>query len=254
MRLKVLSYNIHKGFDIGNRLFVLRDIKTALKEMNADILFLQEVQGDHSSHKWKIDNWKTAAQFEYIADMVWDHHAYGKNAIYPQGHHGNAILSKFPIVKWHNHDLTLHKLEQRGLLHAEIDIPRMNGAKKKVHLFNTHINLLEAQRIRQVRMINEYVNKHTDGGIDSTLFVGDFNDWTNKVTKLVLKEFGFKEIFNELYGRYPATFPSRLPILSLDRVFYKNLKPVLSMTLKDGIWRKLSDHLPVYAEFEIEDF
>ena len=248
MRIKVLSYNIHKGFDIGNRLFVLKDIKTALKEMNADVLFLQEVQGDHSNHRWRIDNWKTAAQFEYIADMVWDHHAYGKNAIYPQGHHGNAILSKFPIVKWHNHDLTLHKLEQRGVLHAELAIPEL---KKSVHLFNTHINLLESQRIRQVQMINEYINKHIDGS-DHALFVGDFNDWTNKVTKLILKDFNFKEIFHELYGKFPATFPSRLPILSLDRVFYRNLKPVLSMTLKDGIWRKLSDHLPVYAEFEIE--
>lgn len=249
MRLRILSYNIHKGFDIGNRLFVLKEIKTALREMDADVLFLQEVQGDHSHQKWRIDNWKTAAQFEYIADTVWDHYAYGKNAIYPQGHHGNAILSKYPIMKWNNHDLTLHKLEQRGLLHAEILIP---DSGKKVHLLNTHINLLESQRLKQMRMVQDYTNNHIDK-LDPMLFVGDFNDWTKNVAKLAMKDFGLKEIFHELYGKFPATFPSRLPILSLDRVFYRNLKPIVSMTLKDGIWRKLSDHLPVYAEFEIEE-
>ncbi len=248
MKLKILSYNIHKGFNIGNRLFVLKEIKTALKEMDADILFLQEVQGDHSHKKWKIDNWKTAAQFEYLADTVWDHFAYGKNAIYPQGHHGNAILSKYPIMKWHNHDLSLHKLEQRGLLHAEIKIPALGG--KPIHLLNTHINLLEYQRIKQMRMIQDYTNNHINE-LESLLFVGDFNDWTKKAAKLVLKEFQMKEIFHELYGKFPPTFPSRLPVLSLDRVFYRHLKPVGSMTLKDGIWRKLSDHLPVYAEFEV---
>lgn len=247
MRLRILSYNIHKGFDIGNRLFILKEIKTALREMDADVLFLQEVQGDHSHKKWKIDNWKTAAQFEYIADTVWDHYAYGKNAVYPQGHHGNAILSKYPIVKWHNLDLSLHKLEQRGLLHAEVHIPSID---KKVHLFNTHINLLEYQRMQQMRLAQHYIKNHT-GEFEPSLFVGDFNDWTKSAAKFAQKEMGMKEIFCELYGKYPATFPSRLPVLSLDRVFYSNLKPIVSMTLKDGIWRRLSDHLPVYAEFEI---
>lgn len=247
MRLRILSYNIHKGFDIGNRLFVLKEIKTALREMDADVLFLQEVQGDHSHQKWKIDNWKTAAQFEYIADTVWDHYAYGKNAIYPQGHHGNAILSKYPIKNWHNHDLSLHKFEQRGLLHTEVTIPEIG---KTVHLMNTHINLLEHQRFKQIRMIHDYT-KNNINEMDPLLFVGDFNDWTKNVAKIVLSEFQMKEIFHELYGKFPPTFPSRLPLLSLDRVFYRNLKPVVSMTLKDGIWRKLSDHLPVYAEFEV---
>ncbi len=247
MRLRILSYNIHKGFDIGNRLFVLKEIKTALREMDADVLFLQEVQGDHSHKKWKIDNWKTAAQFEYIADTVWDHYAYGKNAIYPQGHHGNAILSKYPIMKWHNYDLSLHKLEQRGLLHAEVQIPKTG---QKVHLLNTHINLLEYQRIQQMRLCKGYIHQNIDE-LDPLLFVGDFNDWTKKTARFAKNEMHLKEIFDELYGKYPPTFPSRLPVLSLDRVFYRNIKPILSMTLKDGIWRKLSDHLPVYAEFEI---
>ncbi len=103
MKMRILSYNIHKGFSIGNRDFILNDIKQALRDLNADILFLQEVLGDHNDQKCKIPNWQTAIQFEYLADSVWPHFAYGKNAIYPEGHHGNAILSKFPITDWSNH-------------------------------------------------------------------------------------------------------------------------------------------------------
>jgi signal transduction histidine kinase len=75
----------------------------------ADVVFLQEIHGEHKGHQANLQDWPNEAQFEYLADSIWHHHAYGKNAVYPEGHHGNAILSKYPIKRWDNLDLTLHE-------------------------------------------------------------------------------------------------------------------------------------------------
>ena len=44
-------------------------------------------------------------QFEFLADSIWSHYAYGKNAIYQHGHHGNAILSELPFAISNNVDV-----------------------------------------------------------------------------------------------------------------------------------------------------
>src|SRR5262245_33783257 len=87
--LRLLSYNIHKGFASQNRKFVLRQIKEAIQIIPADIVFLQEVLGHHSRHGRKIKGWPTISQFEYLAETIWPHFTYGKNAVYTYGHHGN---------------------------------------------------------------------------------------------------------------------------------------------------------------------
>ena len=100
--LKVLTYNIHKGFSATNLRFILHEIKQSLRHVDADIVFLQEVHGERKISNNRFDNWPNSRQFEYLADQVWHHYAYGKNAIYKSGHHGNAILSKYPFLEWEN--------------------------------------------------------------------------------------------------------------------------------------------------------
>lgn len=243
MKLKILSYNIHKGFTIGNRDFILKEIRHALREMDADILFLQEVLGDHSENK--IPDWQTAIQFEYLADTVWPHFSYGKNAIYPEGHHGNAILSKFPIVDWSNHVISTNRLEHRGLLKTKIHIP---GIDREIILANTHLDLTQTGRDKQAKMIISHLLPDKDLPF---VLVGDFNDWNKKVSPMIEAQLGAKEVFQALHGRYPLTFPSFMPMLSLDRVFIHKLKAIEAMALTDSHWRKLSDHLPLYVEVEI---
>ena len=102
--LKVLTYNIHKGFNSTNRQFILHDIKESIRQVDADLIFLQEIHGERNISKNRFDDWPSNNQFEFLADEVWHHHAYAKNAIYKSGHHGNAILSKYPIVEWENID------------------------------------------------------------------------------------------------------------------------------------------------------
>ena len=89
--LSVLTYNIHKGFAIRNKAFTLHPIKNALADLQSTLIFLQEVQGEHQKKQKKIAEWPDEAQFEFIADELWPHYAYGKNAIYQ----GAQFLFKF---------------------------------------------------------------------------------------------------------------------------------------------------------------
>src|SRR5665647_3409505 len=79
--------------------------------LDVDIVFLQEVQGEHAHHAAHVLNWPVAPQYEFLADEVWQDYAYGRNAIYDQGHHGNAILSRFPIISAENQDVSAHRFE-----------------------------------------------------------------------------------------------------------------------------------------------
>lgn len=245
MKLKILSYNIHKGFNIGNRDFLLEQIRLALRETKADVLFLQEILGDHQDKKCKIPDWKTAIQFEYIADKVWPHFAYGKNAIYPEGHHGNAILSKFPIVEWQNQTISTNRFEQRGFLKTKVMIPEV---EKEIILCNTHLNLTQKGRDKQAEMIISNLAQENE---NQWILVGDFNDWNKKLSPRIESELGAKEVFKTLHGKYPPTFPSFMPVLSLDRIFVHKLTPVKAICLTASHWRNLSDHLPLYVEIEI---
>jgi endonuclease/exonuclease/phosphatase family metal-dependent hydrolase len=247
MIIRLLSYNIHKGFTIGNTDFILQQIRNAMREVNADVLFLQEVLGDHNDSRCRIPDWETAIQFEYLADTVWPHYAYGKNAVYSEGHHGNAILSKFPIVNWSNKLISTNRFEQRGLLKARVLVPQL---EREIILANTHLDLTQRGRDQQAEMIISDLRPDSD---TPWVLLGDFNDWNKKISGKIERELQAREAFKYLHGKYPATFPSILPMLSLDRVFMHKMKPIKAVTLRDGHWRKLSDHLPLYVEMELDE-
>src|ERR1700733_2671029 len=150
MRFRVLTYNMHKGFCFYSRQYVLRELRDAVRMVNADVVFLQEVLGFHppkAPPEIELSN-----QFEYLADEIWSHFAYGKNAIYSEGHHGNAILSKFPILSYDNINVSTNPLEQRGLLHAQV---QPDGKGAPLHLICLHLNLLESGRKVQLRRLIE---------------------------------------------------------------------------------------------------
>lgn len=247
MKIRILSYNIHKGFTITNSEFILNDIRKALRELNADILFLQEVLGHHDNKRCQIPDWETAIQFEYLADTVWPHFAYGKNAIYPEGHHGNAILSKFPIIDWSNHVISTNRFEHRGLLKAKVQIPQTG---KEILLANTHLDLTQRGRDQQAGVLIEHMSAEDKL---PWILVGDFNDWNKKISPRLENGLRAQEAFKHLHGKYPATFPSLFPVLSLDRIFIHKAQAITATTLTDSYWKKLSDHLPLLVEIEIPD-
>ena len=93
--LKVLTINIHKGFTAFNRRFILPELRDAVRTVSADIVCLQEVMGAHEVHPMHFENWPDTPHYEFLADTMWSDYAYGRNAVYPEGHHGNAVLSRF---------------------------------------------------------------------------------------------------------------------------------------------------------------
>lgn len=247
MKIKILSYNIHKGFSLANWRFTLHEIRNAIRETGADICFLQEVVGFHQLHSKKFSTWPSEAQFEFLADTVWDHFSYGKNAVFPSRHHGNAILSKFPILHTDNTDISTNKFERRGLLHCILEIP---GQDKKIHLYNTHLNLLDGSRQKQLGWIMDKM-KSVVQHQESIILAGDFNDWTGKLTIPLTKNLHLKECFHGKNGSHAKTFPSVFPLVSLDRVYFRNLHVSAQAVLDEPHWRQLSDHLPLFVEFEV---
>jgi len=117
MKLRVATYNIHKGV-MGLRPKVrIHDVRLALNAIDADIVFLQEVQ-DRNERMAKRKGYPEGTQLDYLCTGSYLHRAYGMNAVYPHGHHGNAIVSRHEIGVFLNHDISDHVLEKRGLLHA----------------------------------------------------------------------------------------------------------------------------------------
>jgi endonuclease/exonuclease/phosphatase family metal-dependent hydrolase len=244
MKLRILSYNIHKGFSVGNQKFVLGKIREALRSFPLDIIFLQEVLGAHDEHARLVEDWPLESQFEYLADTMWPHYAYGKNAIYEAGHHGNAILSRFPILEYSNHDISTNSLERRGILHAGIQIPE---AGCKLHCLNVHLNILHRSRKRQLEKLRQRITTIIPSD-EPYILAGDFNDWSSRASELMEESMGAQEVFRCTNGKHAATYPSRLPLLRLDRIYVRGFVPELARVLKGHPWKELSDHAPIYCE------
>jgi endonuclease/exonuclease/phosphatase family metal-dependent hydrolase len=243
-RVRILSYNIHKGFTAGNRSFVLRRMRDALREASPDLVFLQEVQGEHNHHAQVVEDWPETSQFEFLADEVWPHFAYGKNAVYSSGHHGNAILSRHPFTFWENIDISTNRMERRGLLHGVIEIP---GRREPLHAICVHLGLFESDRRHQITRICDRIESHVPHG-DPLVVAGDFNDWRQRASAPLQQVLEAKEAFLHKQGAHARTFPSWLPALRLDRVYFRGMDLHDAKCLAGKPWSELSDHVALWVE------
>ncbi|KJS08311.1 MAG: hypothetical protein VR73_05640 [Gammaproteobacteria bacterium BRH_c0] len=242
---KVITYNIHKGFNTGNQRFVLAQMRELLESEHADIVFLQEIHGETRRYKKKRGSFPDVPHFEYLADRLWPHYAYGKNAIYKKGHHGNAILSKFPFTFWENIDISDHVYASRSILHGIIELP---GRAVPLHTLCVHMGLLESERRRQLDTLMERIQSHIPRD-EPLLIAGDFNDWKSRIENRMEADLGVKELFVELTGRHAKTFPVWMPILPMDRIYYRGVTPAACTCLASGQWRTLSDHAALSGSF-----
>jgi endonuclease/exonuclease/phosphatase family metal-dependent hydrolase len=241
--LRVLSYNIHKGFSAGSRTFILGRIREAIRFVRADLVFLQEVLGQHEGFARRVREWPPEAQFDFMAANLWPHVAYGRNAVYTDGHHGNAILSRYPIIRLENIDVSTSRLEKRGLLHAVLDLPSLG---KPLHAICLHLGLFEGDRRHQLERLASRIDEQVPH--DEPLVVaGDFNDWRERASHALARSAGLVEIFERLHGRHARTFPTMFPFLRLDRIYFRGLRPLEASRLAGGHWRSLSDHAAVFA-------
>jgi endonuclease/exonuclease/phosphatase family metal-dependent hydrolase len=244
---RVLTVNTHKGFSFFNRKFILHELREAVRGVGADIVFLQEVLGTHALHPARHANWPEAPHYEFLADSIWSDFAYGRNAVYPSGHHGNAVLSKFPIERYENHDVSISGPEKRGLLHCVLHIP---GRALRLHAFCVHLGLQESHRRKQLELLLKIVER--DVPADAPLLIaGDFNDWRVRAHSVLKRCAGLREVFVHANGRAAKTFPARFPMLQLDRIYVRNAGVHKPVVLPRRPWSHLSDHAPLAAEITL---
>ncbi|MES2963240.1 MAG: endonuclease/exonuclease/phosphatase family protein [Bdellovibrionota bacterium] len=243
---RVLSYNIHKGFSLDRR-FVLNAIKQAIQSTSADLVFLQEVIGENTRHSKKVGDWPIQSQLEFLADTIFPHFAYGRNAVYTEGHHGNAIISCRPVTMYENIDISNNRFERRGLLHAVIESMQPGGAD--LHAICLHLDLFERGRVMQIERLVKRIHAHVPDG-SPLIIAGDFNDWRENASPILEAELGVKEVFTTLHGKHALSFPAWFPFLPLDRIYVRGLAPIQAKCFVEKPWDRLSDHGAVMAVFE----
>ena len=245
--LRVLTINTHKGFTALNRRFVLPELRDAIRAVGADLVFLQEVQGEHEHHAARHEHWPRAPHYEFLADSLWPQFAYGRNSVYPHGHHGNALLSRWPIVVQSNEAISAHAFETRGLLHAGVSLrPRM----PELHCINVHLGLLERGRQWQVRAMCERIRSEVPRNAP-LIVAGDFNDWRHHANRQLVDQLAVTEVFEAVKGRPARTFPSVLPLFRLDRIYSRGLDVIDARVHYAYPGRRLSDHAALAATFEL---
>ncbi|BDH46595.1 hypothetical protein TUM12370_26390 [Salmonella enterica subsp. enterica serovar Choleraesuis] len=243
LSLKIMTLNIHKGFSAFNRRFILPALRDAVTRVSADIICLQEVQGAHSLHATRVSNWPQTSHYQFLADTGWSEYAYGRNAIYPEGHHGNAVLSRLPITAWQNHDISITGHENRGLLHCELHPPGFGV----LHIICVHLGLHETHRKAQLLQLSEIINALPAD--QHVVVAGDFNDWRQRATSILSHHAGLKDAW-ATRKRPPRTFPVSFPLLRLDRIYVKNLNAT-PVALRRRDWSRLSDHAPLAVEVSL---
>jgi len=279
--IRVVSYNIHKGRSATGSRESFSDLRLGLYGMRPDLLFLQEVQG-RNQQRISLD-----AQHESLGAALCMNAAYGCNAVRAHTDHGNALLSRYPILSHENQDISDHKMEQRGLLHAVVNIKDV-----PVHCLVVHLGLFAGGRSRQVAALVDRIKRMVPEG-EPMLIAGDFNDWNNRLAPLFVQQLGLYEVFavaphgdtsprllrnsvkrlrdtlrtqpsplaqtvHELginggarMTPPPRTFPAAFPWLRLDRIYQRGFAVRKARVMHGLPWRQISDHAPLFAELEL---
>lgn len=239
--VRIATYNIHKGVQgIGPvRRLEIHNLGHAVEQLDADIVCLQEVRKLHRREAEYFPHWPDMPQAEYLAPEGYTA-VYRTNAHTRHGEHGNAMLTRWPVVSHQHEDMSDHRFEQRGLLHSEVQIHGVT-----VHVVVVHLGLIKASRVRQLAQLNQYIAREIPADA-AVVVAGDFNDWGTTVQSALAKA-GLAAFTQQK----AATFPSRLPVVQLDHVYARGLTPVAVHVPRGRIWAQMSDHLPLIADFEM---
>ena len=240
--LRVATWNIHKGVQgLGPaRRLEIHNIGHAVEQLDADLICLQEVRFANRREQSRFSRWPELPQADFLAPEGYQP-VYRTNAITRHGEHGNALLSRWPVLSHRHEDMSDHRFEQRGLLHAEVKV-----AHQTVHVLVVHLGLVPASRVRQVDQLKGYLIREVPAHAP-VLVAGDFNDWGRRITRMMAQA-----DLQEWAGEKILTYPSRLPLAHLDHVYARGLHPLGAMVPRGRIWQRMSDHLPLLAEFALE--
>ena len=240
--LRVTTYNIHKCRGLDRRVRPMR-IAEVLKEIDADVVALQEVVGmDYASRELN--------QVRAIAEELGFDFRIGENRRHRGGAYGNAVLSRLPIHSDHNHDLTCRAYEPRGCLEVAL---RLAGRESvPLQIFNVHLGTGFFERRYQAHRLLEVIagDAHPRS---PRIILGDFNEWTRGLTTRLLNLHLNSAEPEQRLGR-ARTYPGVFPLLHLDHVYYNSLVKLQRISVhRSRLALAASDHLPIVADFVIED-
>jgi len=246
--IRVATWNIHKGVNgLGpSRRLEIHNIGLAIDQFDADIICLQEVRKHHRGEAQRFAHWPALEQADFLAPLGYTP-IYQTNAITKHGEHGNALLTRWPVIKHQHEDMSDHRFEQRGLLHVEVlihDLP--------IHVVVVHLGLIKSSRRRQVTQLCTFIQREIPKNAP-LLVAGDFNDWGTACEAVLKSEQlnAFKT--NPVTAKKLRTYPARLPLVQFDYVFARHLSATHATVPNGTQWARMSDHLPLIADFLTEN-
>jgi endonuclease/exonuclease/phosphatase family metal-dependent hydrolase len=240
MKLRVVSYNIHKCIGGIDRRYDPERVVEVLRRLNADILLLQEV-----------DSGAVRSNGDRQVELLADHLGMKYRTWFPNvdvrggGHYGNAIISRYPMLESSNIDLSIRWKKRRSALHAVIRV-RHEDIDRTVHVFNMHLGLAHFERKIQLQKFldcHPFAHLHHDTPV---VVGGDLNDVYGGLGALLAPS-GFRGIH-----RRPLTFPAWGPVRPLDAIFVRGAVDFMRLSRCDSeLARRASDHRPLVAEVRV---
>ena len=234
----LVSWNVHSGIGLDGR-FDLARVAEVLSRLEPDVVALQEV-GDFRGRTSAADH------PEFLAERLRLHLAYGPNVVVGERRYGNAVLSRLPILGSRNYDLSVPRREPRGALRTDLGLE----GGRQVHLFNLHLGLTRDERRQQESLLLSADILRDAVRAEPTLVCGDFNHWWSTPVRGLVR----KAIHDaaQLLGRPVRTYPSRCPMLRLDRVYVDDgVLPLALRSDDSALARVASDHLPLVLRFSL---
>src|SRR5213075_2159703 len=157
-RLRVISYNIHCGIGWDGR-FNEQRILDVLKETEPDVVALQEVESRASG----ID------MLQWLAKGLGFQAVAGTTLLHADGHYGNGLLTRCPVIRSRLLDLSFGRREPRGVISADLDCQG-----EPIRIVATHLGLRPAERREQVQLLLKLFRESPD---DRAVLLGDLNEW-----------------------------------------------------------------------------
>lgn len=240
MNLRVLSYNIHRAIGVDRR-FRPDRIARVIAHHDPDVALLQEVdEGVPRSRELDLAR-------ELAERLGYPYLAVGHNVSLRRGRYGNATMSRFPIVRERNIDLSIRARKRRGCQHTRIEL----GPGRALEAFNLHFGLSAQERRRQLGVLLRSKEMRRVAAETPCVIGGDFNDWRS-LLRPVMAAAGFASATERGPGPALRTYPSFSPQGGLDRIYFRGgVRLIAARRCRLNLSRVASDHLPVLADFEL---